>query len=147
LSRPRQAPGGVNRAMMRVWAGGPRAAHRPPPPPPTVRSCMRADGTGRRRRVPVCVRSWTWSWTVTLACSLCFCCASRPDPGTDTRSALLFSRSSAAVALLGSWIYRPAGQRVSLLLTLCVSVVPDSDRSMASCNFAARLSLIMLPTY
>jgi hypothetical protein len=29
LSRPRQAPGGVNRAMMRVlWEGGPRAAHR-----------------------------------------------------------------------------------------------------------------------
>lgn len=85
----------------------------PPPPPPTVRSCMRADGTGRRRRVPVCVRSW--SWTVTLACSLCFCCASRPAPGTDTRSSLLFSRSSVAGALLGSWIYRRGNESFALV--------------------------------
>lgn len=93
------APGagrGQSRNDARV---GGRTTCRPPPPPPTVRSCMRADGTGRDAGV-VCVRSW--SWTVTLACSLCFCCASRPGPGTDTRSALLFSRSSVAAALLGS---------------------------------------------
>lgn len=116
LSRPRQAPGGVNRAMMRVWEGGPRAAHRHRH---RHRRCDRAcartgrDGTGRRRRVPVCVRSW--SWTVTLACSLCFCCASRPAPGTDTRSSLLFSRSSVAGALLGSWIYRRGNESFALV--------------------------------
>lgn len=60
----------------------------------------------------------------------------------DTRSALLFSRSSVAAALLGS-----TGAATSFALVDALRFRRFRFQSMASCNFAARLSLIMLPTY
>lgn len=99
------------------------------------------DGTGRRRRVRALMVMDGHAGVLALLLL-------RVSTGPGHRHSLCSSLLSFVRCSAVAWIMDlPARQRVSLLLTLCVSVVPDSDRSMASCNFAARLSLIMLPTY